>query len=146
MSFYLYRGGSGPALHDQRTGGTISGRSLPNHDHDRRYVPQPAYFQPPPDFLEGDTRPACAGLPPEVFFIEGGSNNGVATRAEQGKRVCRVCPLLDECRTWALTVHHQGLWGTWGGMTPAERKKWLREHPGERPTPVRRYTTHGPRT
>jgi WhiB family transcriptional regulator, redox-sensing transcriptional regulator len=43
---------------------------------------------------------------------------------DKARAVCRRCPVLVECRTFALSV--KGLDGMWGATTPAERKELRR--------------------
>ena len=69
-----------------------------------------------PDFLDtADQLPACRGIPVELFFPERGQ---LPTDA---KRVCRGCPLLIQCRRWALDQPVAELHGVWGGLTQHER-------------------------
>jgi hypothetical protein len=60
---------------------------------------------------------ACAGQP-ELFF------DGTAAAEAQAKSVCLRCPVLDDCREWAIT--NREAYGTWGGMTERERRTILR--------------------
>lgn len=59
---------------------------------------------------------------PELFWPE--------TRAELDDarpmltNVCRVCPMVDECREWAIRHEEHG-W--WGGMSPGDRNHVRRE-------------------
>lgn len=65
---------------------------------------------------------ACRATDAEMFFPK--VNGMYAERhVEQAKRICRRCPRLDECLTWALDTR-QG-WGIWGGTTPLERRKLI---------------------
>jgi len=72
-----------------------------------------------------DTRPAWQGLaacrdaPAEVtWFPENGKG------AEAAKRVCARCPVVRECRAWALTQTH--LVGVWGGLSDQDRRRYRR--------------------
>lgn len=60
---------------------------------------------------------ACAGLG-DLFFAD--REDGASTRA--ARAVCRTCPVLSECRAYALTlpVHYPGVWG---GMSQRERHR-----------------------
>lgn len=65
-----------------------------------------------PDLTGGD----CATVDPELFFPAGpGSHN-----EKKAKAICAECPLLAECREYAISVPN--MWGTWGGTTHHERK------------------------
>ena len=39
-------------------------------------------------------------------------------------RVCRGCPVQEECLDWALDTRIR--YGIWGGMTERERRRYLR--------------------
>jgi len=58
---------------------------------------------------------SCVGLPPELWFGGGFPQNVV-------KRVCARCPVLLECREYALGDPSITS-GYWGGMTQLEREK-----------------------
>ncbi|WP_424556268.1 WhiB family transcriptional regulator [Streptacidiphilus pinicola] len=45
-------------------------------------------------------------------------------REDAAKRVCAGCPVLDECRTYALEAREP--YGVWGGMSEDERAALLR--------------------
>lgn len=59
-------------------------------------------------------RGACRTHPRHVFFPP---TNAPASEAA-AKKICATCPVIDECRAYAL--HHRE-YGIWGGMTEAER-------------------------
>ncbi len=59
---------------------------------------------------------ACREAAPSVFFPEPGSSAWLA------KSICARCPVLDQCRTWALAQGY-GLVGVWGGTTARERHR-----------------------
>lgn len=42
-------------------------------------------------------------------------------REARAKAICAVCPVLQECSYYALTIREP--FGIWGGMTEAERKE-----------------------
>lgn len=58
-------------------------------------------------------RGACRRLPTEIFFPTRGED------VEAGRVVCAACPVVSECRAYALAL--PGLKGIWGGMTEWER-------------------------
>lgn len=67
-------------------------------------------------------RAACLGLPSDLFFPDDSGSNSLA---EGAKAVCVTCPVLHECREWAL--EHERKYGVAGGMTPNERQReWRR--------------------
>jgi len=47
-----------------------------------------------------------------------------AAREAAAKRVCTRCPVLEQCRSHALTV--QEPYGIWGGMSEIERRLLVR--------------------
>ncbi len=77
---------------------------------------------------------ACRGLDSAVFFhpeYERGANR--ASRVAAAKVICRRCPVVQQCRDYALTV--QEPYGTWGGLDEQERNALIRAR--RRPTPGR---------
>ena len=73
---------------------------------------------------------ACADLfvDPEAFFPNDTDEKGIAA----AKAICRECPVLQECRDWAIGA--VGDYGIFGGLTGDERKK------------IRRNSTRKPQT
>ena len=66
---------------------------------------------------------ACRGDDTDLFFPTGSSGPALL-QAEQAKAVCRRCPVVDECLTWALD--HGVEFGIWGGMSEGERRSIAR--------------------
>jgi WhiB family redox-sensing transcriptional regulator len=53
-------------------------------------------------------------------------------RALLAKDVCVQCPVLQQCREWALSHHEEH--GVWGGLSEGDRQRlWTGK------TPIRRY-------
>jgi WhiB family redox-sensing transcriptional regulator len=73
-----------------------------------------------PDVLgEWARRAACWDAPQDWFFPPHGRS---ALRAyRRARQVCERCPVLVECREYALRVRPE--YGLWGGLTPHEREK-----------------------
>ncbi|GHD43003.1 WhiB family transcriptional regulator [Streptomyces galbus] len=64
-------------------------------------------------------RAACIGEDPEIFFpLSDGLAAGADARAAMA--VCRRCPVLLDCRSWA--VEHGEDDGIWGATTAAQRR------------------------
>ncbi|MFF7238999.1 WhiB family transcriptional regulator [Streptomyces collinus] len=62
---------------------------------------------------------ACAGEDPEIFFpLVDLSAPG--TEASLARAVCRRCPVIIACRTWALDHGEDD--GIWGATTAAQRR------------------------
>lgn len=69
---------------------------------------------------------ACAELDTEIFYV--GSQRGPALTAFENvaKGVCASCPVLLQCRDYALRTHEP--YGIWGGLTPQDRERHYRRH------------------
>lgn len=75
----------------------------------------------PPDEPERDWRhrAVCRDEDPELFFAVG--NEGPAlVQIAAAKSVCRQCPVVSECLTWALESGQDA--GVWGGMSEDNRR------------------------
>ena len=82
----------------------------------------------PPTEEAGDVRnwrrsAACLVEDPELFFPIGAAGPGL-WQAEKAKSVCRRCPVLTPCLTWALETGTEH--GVWGGHTEEERRSLRR--------------------
>lgn len=60
----------------------------------------------------------CLDADPEAFFPE----KGGSTR--EAKRICAVCPVQQECLSYAL--ENEERFGIWGGMSERERRRLKR--------------------
>lgn len=78
---------------------------------------------------------ACRGLPTDLFYAE---DPGGTARA---KAICRTCPVIADCLTWALDTGD--VYGVLGGTSPTSRllAKWAR---GRKRRRTRRPTTTNP--
>ncbi|MGW5780411.1 WhiB family transcriptional regulator [Streptomyces sp. NPDC003863] len=47
-------------------------------------------------------------------------------RREEAKALCGTCPVLRECRAWALDNPGLASRGIWGGLTPHQRRTYRR--------------------
>lgn len=74
-------------------------------------------------------RAGCLIEDPELFFPVG-TIGPAAAQAEEAKTVCRRCPVLTECLTWALETGVE--YGVWGGQTQEERRSLRRRRPRSR--------------
>ena len=61
---------------------------------------------------------ACLSHDPELFFPIGDSGPAVM-QIQQAKAICRGCPVMQECLSWALDSGQDS--GVWGGMSETER-------------------------
>jgi WhiB family transcriptional regulator, redox-sensing transcriptional regulator len=82
---------------------------------------------PVTDVWDWQMRGACRGMRSSVFFLPGRERGPArAAREELAKKVCRSCPVLEECRAHALAVREP--YGVWGGLSAAERAELVRAH------------------
>jgi len=65
------------------------------------------------------SRAACRRAEPELFFPVGTGGPALVQTA-LATAVCRRCPVMIRCRTWALTTGQTA--GIWGGMSEDERR------------------------
>ena len=61
----------------------------------------------------------CLDEDPELFFPIG-STGPAAAQVDQAKVVCRRCPVVAECLTWALETGQEN--GVWGATSEDERR------------------------
>jgi WhiB family redox-sensing transcriptional regulator len=66
---------------------------------------------------------ACRDEDPELFFPVGTSGPALSQIA-QAKAVCRRCPAMTECLSWALESGQDA--GVWGGADEDERRAMKR--------------------
>ncbi len=65
---------------------------------------------------------ACRPLPEGVDFFpsqRGARDLVYSENKRRAKAICATCPVLAECREWAI-VHER--FGIWGGLTERERR------------------------
>ena len=68
----------------------------------------------------------CRTVSPELFFHpEGERGSARRRRDERAKRLCLQCPVLEQCRSHALSAREP--YGVWGAMTEEERTALLAE-------------------
>lgn len=61
---------------------------------------------------------ACRTADPDLFFPDSDE------AADAAVRICRGCPVMSECRDWALDTRVR--YGVWGGLTERDRRRVLR--------------------
>ncbi|WP_082015074.1 WhiB family transcriptional regulator [Streptacidiphilus jiangxiensis] len=70
-------------------------------------------------------RAACVGLDTRLFFHPSGERGeGYEAREQAAKDVCAACPVLRQCRDYALDAWEP--YGVWGGLGEHERLDLLR--------------------
>ncbi|QOQ39832.1 WhiB family transcriptional regulator [Trueperella pecoris] len=78
------------------------------------------------DYWDWQALGSCNTMDPEFFFHPEGERGGPRRRRiERAKRICQTCPVLDQCREYALT--HNEPYGVWGGLSEEERNRLARE-------------------
>jgi WhiB family transcriptional regulator, redox-sensing transcriptional regulator len=76
-------------------------------------------FRTDPRDSEWIERARCIGEDPELFFPVG-SGAPAIEQAVRAKAVCRQCPVIEACLTWALDTCQDA--GVWGGLDEEERR------------------------
>nr|WP_204398830.1 WhiB family transcriptional regulator [Arcanobacterium pluranimalium] len=78
------------------------------------------------DFWDWQILGSCNSLDPEFFFHPEGERGGPRRRRiERAKRICQNCPVIEQCRDYALS-HHEP-YGVWGGLSEEERGRILQQ-------------------
>ena len=68
-------------------------------------------------------RARCRAEDPELFFPIGPSGPAMK-QLNKAKAVCRRCPVVVDCLTWALATGQSA--GVWGGLSEDERRELRR--------------------
>lgn len=75
---------------------------------------------------------ACRGMDSSVFYYpDGERGHARKRRVKVAKAICRQCPVLEECRSFALNNGEK--FGVWGGMSEAEREAYQKSMGGNTP-------------
>ncbi|SDM47434.1 Transcription factor WhiB [Streptomyces sp. cf386] len=74
-----------------------------------------------PNGLSWADRAACRGYDLELFFSEAAANVAYV------KRICKRCPVREECLAEGLRAEDGCRYGIYGGLTPAERTELAAE-------------------
>lgn len=73
----------------------------------------------------------CRQVDPDLFVGEGHPND-LRHRNQRAIAICKTCPVLMDCRAYAMAWARQSpIYGVWGGMTAAEINRQAR-HPSRR--------------
>jgi WhiB family redox-sensing transcriptional regulator len=84
---------------------------------------------------------ACRDEDPELFFPLG-DNDAAHLQAEQAKRVCLRCPVIEWCAQWAIDNRMEN--GVWGGLDETQLRNIHRHRtPSRRREPARCGTRPG---
>ncbi|WP_083864711.1 WhiB family transcriptional regulator [Nocardia brevicatena] len=83
--------------------------------------------RPATEDWDWQTRGSCRGVESAVFFHPDGERGRArADRVRRAKEICGTCPVLAQCRSYALSVSEP--YGVWGGMSEDERRTYGRRH------------------
>lgn len=76
--------------------------------------------------IEGDmswqAEGRCQQSDTNLFYPEAGGN----AKVKAAKAVCKLCPVMNKCLDFALSVSAIDDWGVWGGTTKDEREPMRR--------------------
>lgn len=87
-----------------------------------KHLPMPS---PTTEVWDWQMQGACRGHDSAVYFHPDGERGHARENRElNAKKVCAGCPVLQQCRDHALSVHEP--YGIWGGMTETERAEYVR--------------------
>ncbi len=70
--------------------------------------------------LDWRARAACRDVDPDLFFPTAVNGATLAAEERRALAVCRVCPVLNACRAWAIVEQPHGIAG---GLTEDERRR-----------------------
>jgi WhiB family transcriptional regulator, redox-sensing transcriptional regulator len=70
-------------------------------------------------YTDWRAKAACRDCDPELFFPTD-DIQPIRTQVKAAKEVCRRCPVVLTCLTWALDSDQEA--GIWGGTTEQERR------------------------
>ncbi|MBO4236839.1 transcription factor WhiB [Pseudonocardia alni] len=68
----------------------------------------------------------CRDVDPELFFPTPTNGAALAAAERQALAVCALCPVLADCRSWAIAEQPHGVAG---GLTEDERRRARRATP-----------------
>jgi WhiB family redox-sensing transcriptional regulator len=70
--------------------------------------------------------PPCQVTDPEMWFAD----KGDPTTSAKAKKLCKTCPVINECLTYALKAPE--MYGVWGGLSAQERLRIRVKHGARR--------------
>ena len=75
---------------------------------------------PNADIWDWQMKGTCRGVDSSVFFHPDGERGRArAQRERRAKELCKQCPVIAQCRQYALSVSEP--YGIWGGLSESER-------------------------
>lgn len=72
-------------------------------------------------------RAECGRLGVDMAISNNAKQGPTSPASETRKAVCAVCPVVDECRRWALTEPDPAFMHIAGGLHPSERARLRRQ-------------------
>ncbi|MGW1587870.1 WhiB family transcriptional regulator [Streptomyces sp. NPDC002386] len=84
------------------------------------------FLHPRPERSDWRDQAACIGEDPEVFFPLA-DFSAPGTEASLARAICRRCPVIIACRTWAIDQGEDD--GIWGATTAVQRRAIRRASP-----------------
>ena len=67
---------------------------------------------------------ACRGRDTAIFYHPENERGPSRVRRErEAKSICAACPVLENCRRWALVAREP--YGVWGGLSVEERESMV---------------------
>ncbi len=81
---------------------------------------------PPPRHGDWDWQldAACRGQDTAIFYHPENERGPSRMRREfEAKTICAACPVIANCRQWALSAREP--YGVWGGLSVEERERVL---------------------
>jgi WhiB family transcriptional regulator, redox-sensing transcriptional regulator len=82
---------------------------------------------------------ACRHADPDLFFPVGLAGPALE-QVDEAKRICRACPVRNQCLEWALDL--DAVSGIWGGSTEDERLAMRRAATRQRDRARKTARTH----
>jgi WhiB family transcriptional regulator, redox-sensing transcriptional regulator len=77
---------------------------------------------------DGQMRAACRGTDTSNFYHPENERGPSRMKREmRAKAVCSGCPVIENCRRWALAAREP--YGVWGGLSAEEREAMLTRKP-----------------
>jgi WhiB family transcriptional regulator, redox-sensing transcriptional regulator len=111
LGFAVIAGGVSVACPNRSTARTVLEMA------DTRRLPKPVAHE-----WDWQLKGSCQGLNSSIFFHPDGERGSARSRrADRAKAICQRCPVLDQCRRYALAAREP--YGVWGGLTEEERRE-----------------------
>lgn len=81
--------------------------------------------------MEWIEQAVCRQVDPDLFVADGNSIE-VAHKSTEAKAICQTCPVIMQCRAYAMGLARQSpIYGVWGGMSALDINKQAR-HPARK--------------